>query len=200
MRRAALVLCAVLAACATPGTIPNRPAPGTDAWTLHRTAVAAVERFDVEGRIAIQRGGEGGSAQVRWHQDGPRFELRIIAPLGRGTAVLAGDADQVSLLTPDGARYVSRDVETLMAEHLRWALPVAGARYWVRGVPAPDAPVQGLHTDATGRLRDMEQSGWRVSVLDYTRAADLDLPAKLYLTRGELQLRMVIAQWTPVKP
>lgn len=198
MRRTLLVLCAALAGCAASGVVPMRPSP--EAWTAHRAAVAGVDRFDIDGRIAIQRGGEGGSAQVRWHQDADRFELRIVAPLGRGTAVLAGDGVQVSLLTPDGQRYVARDVETLMAEHLRWALPVAGARYWVRGIPAPGSPVSALRIDEVGRLKDMEQAGWRVSVLDYTRAGDLDLPAKLYLTRGELQLKMVIAQWTPTPP
>jgi outer membrane lipoprotein LolB len=194
------VLCAVLAGCAAPGVVPTTASPGADPWETHRARVSAIERFDLDGRIAVQRGGEGGSAQVRWHQDGDRFELRIIAPLGRGTYVLAGDGTEVSMLTPDGRRFVSKDVETLMAEHLRWALPVTGARYWVRGVPAPGAPVQALRTDAEGRLKDMEQTGWRVSVLDYARTADLDLPSKLYLTRGELQLRMVIAQWTPREP
>lgn len=193
----------MLAGCT--GFSPSRPAgpipvvPAT-AWDTHRASIAALKQWSLEGRIALQKNQEGGSAGVRWQQDGENFELRISAPFGRGTYRLWGDQTQVALSGPDGKVYRAQDVESLMAAHLQWALPLAGAKYWVVGIPAPTPAPNALRTDDQGRLTDMEQSGWRISVLRYTKADTLELPDKLFLTHGEVQIRMVIAIWKPQLP
>lgn len=199
-----LVLGSLLTGCAGQKLLESGAARGPvsveRAWDAHRRAMLAFADWRIDGRIAVQKGGEGGNAGLRWVQAGERYDLRIVAPLARGTFLLRGDTQRVTLQSPDGQTYEAAKLEDLMADHLGWALPVAGARYWVRGIPAPDAPVADLRLDDTGRLTDLSQSGWRISVLGYREAEGQTLPAKLFLTANELQIRLVITTWSTELP
>jgi len=193
LRLVALGALALLAGCAEFAPRSGDATPTRDAaWAARVARLTPLNTFALNGRIAIQREGEGGQARVQWSQADERFDLRLSAPLGQGAYALTGSGDQVSLVTPDGQGYSAPDLDTLMATHLRWSLPVAGARYWVRGLPVPDRPVTQLNLDAQGRLLDLAQDGWRISVLEYEN----DLPRKLFLLGKNLQLRIVIAAWT----
>jgi len=193
-----LVLSGLVAGCA--GPLASRPAPppvapAQLAWEAHRTAMLAVDPFTVSGRVAIQRGSEGGSAKLRWGQAGDATDLRIMAPMAQGTFRLHGDGQGVVLTGPDGKRYQAANFEALMAAHLNWSFPVDGARFWVRGIPDPARPVENLNLDAAGRLSDLAQAGWRISVLAYRDFGGQTLPAKLFLNAGELKIRLMIDSW-----
>ena len=71
----------------------------------------------------------------------------------------------------------------------------ASPRFWVRGIPDPAQAVGNLNLDAEGRLRDLAQGGWRISVLAYRDFGGRTLPAKLFLNAGELQIRLIIDTW-----
>lgn len=191
--RLLLVLAAifVLAGCA--GAPPRSASPPV-AQTDDR--LAAIRDWQVDGRIAIQRGDEGWSAKLRWDQRTDGFQMRLIAPLGRGTYQLAGDASRVELSVPDGRTFAAADAETLMREHLGWSLPVAGAEYWMRGLVAPGAAPAYIRRDAAGQLTDLEQGGWRVSILRRSATGGFNLPAKLFMHYGDMKVRIVVANWT----
>lgn len=196
MIRVLVLVCgALLTGCAT---APPTPAPGTNsgAWHTRQATLTALSHWTLDGRLAIQRGQEGAQARLRWTQSGSDFELRIMAPLSQGTYVVRGTPAGAELVAPDNTVYHARDLDTLMTTHLHWALPVAGARYWVRGIPDPTQLVANLQLDATGRLQDLAQAGWRVSILEYQTHQDVDLPAKLFILGDDLQIRLVITQWT----
>lgn len=188
----------LLAGCARfaprPATL-SEPPPRSP-WEQRRAQLTPLQHYALHGRIAIQRGQEGTQAQVRWSQDGDSFDLRLVAPLAQGAFLLSGNAAAVTLTAPDGRQYSAPDLDTLMTTHLQWALPVAGARYWVLGLPVPGHPVTQLSLDEQGRLRDLAQDGWRISVLDYRKVEGVDLPRKLFLLGDTLRLRLVINAWT----
>ena len=196
-RFAGAALCALLAGCAGPALQPG-PAPGgaDPRWLAHRAAVTALDSFTLSGRVAIQRGSEGGGAKLRWRQAGAVTDLRIMAPMAQGTFRLEGDASGVALTAPDGRRYAAENFEDLMAAHLNWAFPVDGARYWVRGIPDPAQPVANLGLDAAGRLSDLAQAGWRISVLEYRDVDGQSLPARLFLNADDLKIRLAVDTWT----
>lgn len=198
---AGAALCALLAGCAGPLVQPAPAPTGADPrWLAHRAAVTAFDTFTLNGRVAIQRGSEGGGAKLRWRQAGAVTDLRIMAPMAQGSFRLEGDATGVTLTAPDGRRYIAEDFEDLMAAHLSWSFPVDGARYWVRGVPDPAQPVDNLGLDGDGRLSDLAQAGWRISVLAYREVNGTSLPAKLFLNADELKIRLVIDTWTFAPP
>lgn len=184
----------LLAGCASQA--PRPTAPAVERWATHRDALQARPGFLLEGRAAVQNGKTGGGGlKVRWRETPVETELRLVAPLAQGTYQLARSDAEVSLTTADGARYRAASLEELMSTHLRWAFPVAGARYWVRGVPDPAVPIDNLHLDDDGLLRDLAQAGWRISVLEYQAVGPDQLPRRLFLTAGDLQLRLVIDRW-----
>ncbi len=187
----------ILAGCAGLGQkAPPTPAvPRADLHAAHVAAVSPFTQWRLAGRIAVQREDKGFSADLDWRESGTDYSLRVAAPLNGGTFALAGDATAVSLVTPKGETYRAADAETLMRQHLGWALPLAGTRYWVRGLPDPTHPVTGERLDEAGRWTDFAQDGWRVSVLEYTRAAGRDLPKRLFLAHDKLQVRMAIKTW-----
>lgn len=201
MTRVGLVGLVLLAGCArfapppaTPAVAPRSPAE--QAWQTHLATLNATTGFTLRGRVAVQRDAEGGQAALQWRQQADHFDLRIAAPLAQGTFHLQGAPGHAELTAPDGARYAAADVDTLMTEHLAWALPVSGARYWVLGIPMPGRPVTQLTLDAQGRLQDLAQDGWRISVLAYRDVAGTALPARLFLLGRDLTLRLAISSWS----
>jgi outer membrane lipoprotein LolB len=196
LRVCTLVAIAALAGCAQPALRPV--APGVtphDLHLAHVSAIGALYNWRLAGRLAVQAGAKGFSADLDWRESAAGFDLRVAAPLNRGTFALSGNASAVSLVTPKGETYTAADAETLMHQHLGWALPLAGVRYWVRGLPDPALPLSAEHLDSAGRWTDFAQDGWQVRVLEYRVAAGLDLPSRLRLSHDKLQVRMAIKRW-----
>ncbi|MGP1677819.1 MAG: lipoprotein insertase outer membrane protein LolB, partial [Burkholderiales bacterium] len=113
-------------------------------------------------------------------------------PLGQGVARIVRHDALVSLTTSDQKVYQASDVESLTAQVLGWRLPLAGLPDWVRGRAAAGAPVQTWR-DSSLRLAKLRQSGWLVEFLEYNEANGL--PARLRLSREDVEIRLVIDQW-----
>ena len=155
----------------------------------------AFDNWRLIGKIGMQRDGKGFNAEIQWRQAYQDFNLRISAPLNGGTFMMAGGERGVSLTTPKGETYQARDAESLMQRHLGWTIPLAGARYWVRGIPDPALSFTQAVRDDEDRLTDFVQAGWRVSVLDYSIEHGMALPKRLFLTRDEIKVRFAIRAW-----
>ncbi|MBK6657300.1 MAG: outer membrane lipoprotein LolB [Proteobacteria bacterium] len=197
-RMLALLGAVLLGGCATLKA-PAPPAPVTppavDPHAAHLAALTSFKPWRLAGRIAVQREDKGFSADLAWREAGDDFSLRVAAPLNGGTYALSGNGRAVSLVSSKGDIFSAADAETLMQQHLGWALPLAGARYWVRGLPDPGRAVSAERLDASGRWTDFSQDGWHVSVTEYTHAAGRDLPKRLFLARDNFQVRMAIKTW-----
>jgi outer membrane lipoprotein LolB len=46
-----------------------------------------------------------------------------------------------------------------------------------------------------GRISDMQQAGWRVSILRYVETGGYHLPGKLFMHNDRFKLRLVIQDW-----
>ncbi len=161
----------------------------------HRAAVAALDDWRLAGKLAVQRDDEGVSATLEWREQGDRFDLRLVAPLNGGTFQLSGAPGRVALATPEGEVFVAASAGDLVEQHLGWRLPVEGARWWVRGIPAPGSAATQEVFDAQGRWTDFAQDGWRISILDYLEDQQPHLPRKLFLARDTLKVRVVVKRW-----
>lgn len=192
MKRLVLPLAALLAGCAVE---PIRPSQSVHEPTPDLHAIESMQNWSVAGRVAIQRGAQGWSASLQWRKSGAQFQLRLVAPLGRGTYQLAGNSARVELIVPDGGRFYASDAQALMDTHLGWSIPVEGAEYWLRGLVAPGSTPAFINRDEAGQLLDMEQDGWRISVLRRVPVNNLSLPAKLFMHIDDLKVRIVISSW-----
>lgn len=179
MRRlcAAVATQLLLAACAAPGFL--YPASDAD--------------FELSGRIAVSYRDDAGSASIAWRHGRSGDEMLLTTPFGQGIARLVRAGDEITLTTQDGREFRAADAESLTEQVLGFRLPLLGLADWVRGratsKPAP-APTRERR-DAAGRLTVLEQSGWRISYLDYADG----LPSRLSLTFPGLELRLAVSEW-----
>ena len=97
--------------------------------------------------------------------------------------------------TPKNKVFTSDTPESLIREKLGWDVHIAGLKYWVRGVPEPNVKYSQLLLDKKGRLKDMKQSGFFISILRYTDKENISLPEKLFIRSNNIQLRLVIQNW-----
>lgn len=191
-----LLLVMLLAGCA--GMPYWSSAPGeidTNAWDLRQEALNKINTWSIKGRLAVQDGQGGWSATLFWDQKNQSYRMRFVAPLGQGTYQLQGDNDLVSLLTADNKLYQADTPETLLLDNMGWSVPLHGLKYWIKGVPEPGKSTENLLLDDQGRLTDMQQSGWRISISRYTDFNGTQLPSKLYMHNDRFKLRLVVDDW-----
>lgn len=196
-RVALLALMLLIGACATAPSAPP-PAEGGTAlgrWLDRQQRLAALVQWTLRGRVGIETGKDSGNASMSWEQNGEEYAIRISAPMSQGTFELRGDAQGVTLRGPDRSEISAADPQALMQEQLGWSLPVAGLKYWIRGIPMPNRPVAAVRLDDAGRLSDLEQDGWRVSVQRYKAVGEEELPDKIFMENAPLKMRVVIGEW-----
>lgn len=184
----------LLSACATRPPVPDIDTNAR--WRLRQQQLNQITDWQLAGRISVQLASEGWSASLYWQQDNEDYKLRIVAPLGRGTVEISGNADTVRLRTADNQVLEDKDVALLMQQNLGWEIPVAALVYWIRGLPEPGTADSAIILDPLGQLAGIKQADWNVSYEKYTRVGTLDLPAGMTVQREKLKLRLSINKWT----
>lgn len=184
-----------MAGCAELAVVTPAGKAATSAWDARLEDLYSLQQWSIRGHLAVQAGGEGWSATLHWDQNHQNYILRFIAPLGQGTYQLSGGEEQVTLLTADNKVYQAPDAESLLQDNLGWNVPLHGLKYWVRGVPEPGIATENLLLDDQGRMTDLQQSGWRISISRYSDFNGKELPSKLFLQNDRFQLRLVVLAW-----
>ena len=164
-------------------------------WENHQALVNELEFWNIKGRAAIQSETNSATFLLHWDQFDSRYELRFISGLGQGTYLLKGSISGVTMQTPKNKIFTSDTPENLIKKKLGWDVYLAGLKYWVRGIPEPGVEYNQLMLDEKGRLKDMRQSGFSVSILRYTNDRNISLPTKLFIRSDNIQLRLVIQNW-----
>lgn len=179
MRCAWFLASALLAGCASLEQQAAPTAPVGDAFYL-------------SGRVAVKYGDQAASGKISWQHDPASDDLLFSTPLGQGVAHIVRRDGMVDLTTSDQKVYQASDVESLTEKVLGWRLPLAGMPDWVRGRAAAGAPAQ-VRLDGSQRIAELRQSGWLVEFPAYDDSRGM--PAKLRLSRGDMEIRLVIDQW-----
>jgi outer membrane lipoprotein LolB len=146
--------------------------------------------FDIVGRIAARYGAEAFTGNLSWRHAARGDDLLISTPFGQGVARIVREGDAVELTTSDNKSYRAPDAESLTERALGFRLPLEGLADWVQGRPAPGAPARTEKGD-DGRLRLLEQNGWRTEYQEY----DGGRPVRLRLVYPSVELRFAISEW-----
>jgi len=147
--------------------------------------------FVLLGRVTVRHANDGASGHIAWRHSPDADELFITSPLGQGIARITRRDGNVKLVSADQKEYAASDAEALTEQVLGWRLPLAGLPDWVQGRADPARPAR-LVRDSQERLSELRQNEWRVEYQDYEGTR----PSKLRLTRADLEIRLVIDQWT----
>ena len=189
-----LLLVLILTGCAGIPLFGTQKA-NVPAWDLRQEALNKLENWSLTGRIVILSGDDGWSATLHWNQEEGNYTMRFIAPLGQGTYQLYGDEKLVSFLTDKNELYQADDPEQLLQSTMGWSVPVHGLKYWIKGIPEPGIESKNLLLDEQGRMTELQQSGWSISISRYNDFDGTQLPSKLSMQNERIKLRLVIQDW-----
>ncbi len=166
-----------------------------DVQEARQKALYKLQTWTLKARLAIQTEQDGWTVTFHWVQDDDLYTMRFITPFGKGTYELKGDRNGVSLLTAENQLLQADNPERLLLDNLGWKVPFDGLKYWVRGLPEPGIDPENLVRDNKGRITDLQQSGWRISILRYAEVKGIDLPGKIFMQNDRFKLRLVIQDW-----
>ena len=190
-------LIALLAGCA--GLTSREAVEGRgdrQQWQAHKARVAALDGWQINGKVGIRAPKDSGSGTLFWLQRQDYFDIRLSGPLGRGAARLTGREGNVMLEVANQGRYEAESPEALLEEQLGWRLPVSHLLWWVRGLPAPGSKSR-VTLDENSHLARLEQDGWKLEYLSYAEQKGYRLPERIKLHGTDLDITLVIKDWQP---
>lgn len=152
------------------------------------------------GRVALSNGRQGGSGRLEWTQGQGRTEVTLSAPITRQSWTLTAQGGEAVLNGVPNGPLQGSDAGALLRQATGWDIPVAALGCWVRGARADVARFGPavLGFDAAGRLRRIEQAGWRIDYPDWPAVAEL--PPRVNAVRGSDEVRLVIDSWSAASP
>lgn len=169
-------LVAILAGCAS---LPESPSSTGRAC------------FDLEGRVAIDREGRGGLANMHWVQRPDEGTIELSSMLGATLARLQERPDEARLTTPEQV-WQAESGRTLMRQLLGVDLPLAALADWMAGQLPPTAEIE---RDAVGRPVSAHFLGYSVRYADHTSNEPDGRPTRIDIHRDALHMRLKIDRW-----
>ncbi|HEX5756361.1 MAG TPA: lipoprotein insertase outer membrane protein LolB [Arenimonas sp.] len=195
IRRALVILlCALpLAACVSRPPVRS----GSDAALLmaqeaRESALQQRPDWGMTARVAIRAGGQGGSGQLRWQQQGGDLQITLSAPITRQGWRLVRDAGGVRLEGLDGGPHLGSDAESLLFAATGWHLPINAMAAWLRGARAgAEAELEFGVDGLPARLREQ---GWTVDYREWD-GSEPARPRRIFAERPDASVRLVIERW-----
>lgn len=191
-----LLALAVLAGCRTapPAVIVG---PGADApWPEQRAGLERLDRYGLEGRVAVAASGQGFSANLRYAQKPRAASLSLDGPLGIGGLRVEMESEDIHIATSRGENIEGAEARAELERRLGFALPLQELRWWLLGIPAPgDVAINA--DPASGEIRDFIQNGWRVSINSRAPGLGFAMPQRLTAEREGARLKLLVERWLP---
>jgi outer membrane lipoprotein LolB len=210
----ALAMALALAGCvslderrapAAPAVVSTVSAAAERAEAARVAAVRAQSQWAFQGRVAVNKGRNGGNGRIDWQQQDRQYEVELSAPVTRQSWKLTGDSHHEGgrLEGMEGGTREGEDAQQLLLDATGWDIPVNQLPDWVRGLVAGDtAAAARIERDGEGRPRRVEQMGWQVQYLDWFPAeGDRPvLPRRIEAVNGDAKVRLVVDSWVLGSP
>jgi len=187
----------LLQACAEigPATKPAADAvAGRASFEARVPALSALDSWRLTGRVSVSNETESWQASLYWRQRGSGYDVVLTGPLGQGVVELRGDGQGVELQMPDGSKVYDQSAQELVAARLGWQLPLDALQFWVRGIAAPGES-ELLTFGVGGECLSLRQFDWLVEYKHYVVAHGMVVPSKLFLSKAEWRVRLVVDEW-----
>lgn len=183
----------LLAGCSTTPQSTTEITPVTG-WSERKAALQALQQWQVEGRVALRMGGEGGQSGFVWRQSPQQQRFDLSGLLGAGAVRLISGSEGV-LLETDGEQYRGTHASHLLQQVTGWQIPVEAAQHWIKGLPAPGEEPQVVVLDDANRLQQLQQLGWKIEIPRYQTVGALQLPGFVVLEQGNVRLKLKLDRW-----
>lgn len=181
---------ALLSACATTEGPRSQAAVGA-----YRDAI------DLSGRLLVnfEKDGKPDTISVKftWAQTPGAVDASLLSPTGQTVAKI-NVTPQAATLTQGGKPpRVAKDIDTLTAQALGWALPVSGMRDWLQGYATAAGGKRFAASPANNTVTTAD--GWTLTFVTWQDdKAAMPVPKRIDAQRpasaasGELALRIVL--------
>jgi len=189
--RTGLLAVFVLAGCAAPRIKPDADLLARQ--DARERALATQRTWQLEGRLGVSDGRDGGSGSLQWRQDGDAFHFSVHAPVTGKTWVLSGDPGHATLSGLREQPVEGADAAKLLERELGWHVPVAELTDWVRAARAHGEAHIEFRSDGLPAV--IEQDGWKIEYPDYDSASQPPLPRRIFASRGDYRVRLSVSQW-----
>lgn len=195
MIRRTSIACLLLVLVGCAGAPRSRPGDALSlaAQAQREAVLGGQQRWQLQGRIALSMGDDGGSGRLVWQHDGGDFSIRVSAPVSRQSWRLSTHAGWARLEGLDDGPREGPDARVLLRDSLGWDVPLAALSAWVRGMRA-DGPAQ-VQFDDRGLPAVIEQQGWRVEFRGWSNDGPMPMPRRVFASRDEARVRLVIDAW-----
>ena len=195
MRALAIVgACALLSACATTGNLGTSANPQT-AVGAYRDAIA----FNGRLLVNFERDGKPDTLSVKfdWVQTARGVGVALLSPTGQTVAKISVTPEAATLTQGGQSPRMARDIDTLAAQTLGFALPVAGLRDWLQGYATGPGGTRFSASPANNTVTTAD--GWKLTFVAWQDGpGGLPAPRRIDAQRdasggaGALALRIVL--------
>jgi outer membrane lipoprotein LolB len=170
--------------------------PGADApWNEQRAGLEILDRYGLNGRVAVAANGQGFSATLRYAQRASNSQLSLDGPLGIGGLRLELSGDELEVATSRGEKLDGVEARAELERRLGFELPLNELRWWLLGIPAPGEAA--VNAADSGEISDFTQHGWRVSINSRAPGLGFSLPQRLTAEREGARLKLLVQSWLP---
>lgn len=152
-----------------------------------------LKSWTLEGRIGVKTPKEGWTANLVWEHEAHQDRLRISGPFSQGMVSIVVQDDLIHINEGNGVEQTSREPDALLKERLGFSVPLRSLRYWVTGVPAPDAEYR--EEQGAGAARRFSQQGWMLAYEKFAPVKGLLLPQKATINGHDVRLKLIADEW-----
>ena len=195
LRLVALALPLLLAACVPPAVRVKGDAGLLDAQFARERTLARADHWELQGRLGVSNGKDGGSGSFSWTQNGEQYEFVLRGPAISGMNFrLSGGPDGALLEGVEHGPLRGPDAEALMHKALGWEVPLRDLRAWVLGLRADSGPAE-LSFGENRLPALLQQDGWTVDYREWDEARQPPLPTKVFAGKPPFKVKLSIESW-----
>lgn len=195
LRLVAIALPLLLAACVPPAVRVKGDAGLLDAQFARERTLARADHWELQGRLGVSNGKDGGSGSFSWTQDGEQYEFVLRGPAISGMNFrLSGGPDGALLEGVEHGPLRGPDAEALMHRALGWEVPLRDLRAWVLGLRADSGPAE-LSFGENRLPALLQQDGWTVDYREWDEARQPPLPTKVFAGKPPFKVKLSIESW-----
>ena len=172
------------------------PAAENSNWVQQRDLLRQLDSWEFQGRVDVRYDNESHTPRIQWQQRSEEYQIRLWGTFNAGNTLIVGRPGFVTMENA-GDVVTASSPEELILQQLGYELPVSFLEYWIKGLPAPDS-VADLEFNEFNQLVRIQQADWTVNYTDPRQYGDINLPARMELTRpaNDIRLRFIGLNWT----
>ena len=165
------------------------------AWKERQPELASIQQWKLSGRMSINNGVEHWTVNMQWLQTDDQYQIDLHGPFGSGHVQLSGNEKGVVIRDDENNSYSSDRADILLYETTGINMPIEGIRYWIVGLPSPQAADSKL--DTQGRLAFLLDNHWQVNFRRYVAVNGMSLPNKIFIEdpAKEIDVRLIVDNW-----